>query len=149
VPPPPDSVYQPPGKKYIKKKDRKAIEKKEMRLTVMEDVSLEDFKTFVKKWIEFDGYVKKVQQIIKEKKKQRDRLSEVITKFMNKYNIEDINTKEGRIRCKTTYVKKALTQKEMKEKIINLIPEKRDLLTQLYDERPKQERVSLRRLKIT
>jgi hypothetical protein len=139
----------PVVKKYIKKKDRVPLEKKEMRLTVLDDLSLEDFKNFVKKWIEFDGYVKKVQQILKDKKRQRDKLSEIITKFMNKYNIEDINTKEGRIRCKKTYVTKTLTQKEMKEKIINLMPEKKDLVKQLYDERPKQEKVSLRRLKIT
>jgi hypothetical protein len=114
-----------------------------------EDITLEDFKNLVKKWIESDAYIKKASEIIREKKKQRDKLSEVITKFMCKYNIEDLNTKEGKIRCKTSYTKYALSQKDIKEKVTNLIPEKRDMIIKIFDDRPKKEKISLRRLKIS
>lgn len=118
-------------------------------LTTVEDISLEEFKNFVKKWLELDGYIRKAQEIVKEKKKQRNKLSEIITKFMCKYNIEDLNTKEGRIRCKTTYVKAPVTQKEVKERITTMIPQHKEVVRKIYDERPKKEKVSLRRLRIT
>lgn len=119
-------------------------------LIVAEEISLEQFKGFVKKWLEIDSYIKKAQDLIKDKKKQRNKLSEVITKFMSKYDIEDLNTKEGRIRCKTTYVKKPITQKEAKQRIEDLMPnDGKDLVTKVYEDRPKQEKTSLRRLKIS
>lgn len=119
-------------------------------LATIEEITLEDFKNFVKKWLEIDAYIKKAQDVIKEKKKQRNKLSEIITKFMAKYNIEDLNTKEGRIRCKTSYVKKPVSQKEIKEKVTTIVPiDKREKLENIFDDRPKEKKVSLRRLKIS
>ncbi len=127
----------------------KPVAQAETRLAPVEEVSLEDFKNFVKKWLELDAYIKKAQELVKEKKKQRNKLAEIITKFMCKYNIEDLNTKEGRIRCKTSYIKAPVTQKEIKDKITTLVPDKRDDIKKIFDERPKKEKVSLRKLKIT
>ena len=121
--------------------------------TIPESISLEEFKNYVKKWLEFDNFIKKAKGVIKEKQKQRDELSKVITKFMCKYNIEDLNTKEGRIRCKTSVVKAPVSQKVVKQKISDYFKdndEKRvDILTKIYEEREPMEKVSLRRLKIT
>ena len=125
------------------------VENEETGIIPLEEITLEDFKNYVKKWIEIDSYIKKASDVIKDKKKIRNKLAEVITKFMCKYNIEDLNTREGRIRCKTTYVKPPVTQKQIKEKIQDLIPERKDIVKQIYEERPRTERMSLRRLKIT
>ncbi len=120
---------------------------------VPENISLEEFKNYVKKWIEYDNFIKKAKQVIKEKKKIRDDLNKVIIKFMCKYNIEDINTKEGRIRCKTTVVKPAVTQKVVKQRICDYFKDndnkKEEILHKIYEEREQVEKVSLRRLKIT
>jgi hypothetical protein len=121
---------------------------------VPEDITLEEFKNYVKKWLEYDNFIKKAQEVIKEKKKIRDKLSVIITKFMCKYNIEDLNTKEGRIRCKTLVVKTPVSQKVIKEKIINYFSNdenrRNDILNKIYEEdRGKIEKVSLRRLKIS
>jgi seryl-tRNA synthetase len=119
-------------------------------LIIADDISFEQFKGIVKKWLEIDSYIKKAQDLIKEKKKQRNKLSEAITKFMCKYDIEDLNTKEGRIRCKTTYVKKPISQKEAIQKIEDLLPSNgKEIVNKIYEERPKQEKTSLRRLKIS
>lgn len=118
-------------------------------LITLDDITLEDFKNYVKKWLELDAYVKKAMEVVKEKKKQRNKLAEVITRFMCKYNIEDLNTKEGRIRCKTSYIREPVTQKVIKAKMTELLPERKDIVTKIYDERPKHERLSLKRLKIT
>jgi hypothetical protein len=120
---------------------------------IPENISLEEFKNYVKKWFEFDNFIKKAKDIIKEKKASRDKLSELISKFMCKYDIEDLNTKEGRIRCKTTVVKAPINQKIVKDKITDYFREnesqKNEILHKIYDDREKVEKVSLRRLKIT
>lgn len=118
-------------------------------LIPLDEITLEDFKNYVKKWLELDAYLKKAMEVVKEKKKQRNKLAEVITRFMCKYNIEDLNTKEGRIRCKTSYIREPVTQKVIKAKMTELLPERKDIVTKIYDERPKHERLSLKRLKIT
>jgi hypothetical protein len=120
---------------------------------VTQNISLEEFRDYVRKWLELDNNIKKAQEVIKERKKVRDKLSTVISAFMCKYNIEDLNTKEGRIRCKVSTVKAPVNQKVVKQKITDYFGndenKKQDILTKIYDERPEVEKVSLRRLKIS
>ena len=118
-----------------------------------DNISMEEFKMFVKKWFELDNYIKKAQEIIREKRVQKSKLSEVIMKFMCKYNIEDLNTKEGRIRCKATYVKAPVNKQVVQQKIadyfVNDEERKKDIIQKIFEEREKLERTTLRRLKIT
>lgn len=118
-----------------------------------ENISIEDFSNLVKKWIELDNWIKKSQEIAKQKRKQKDKLSEVITHYMTRYNIEDLNTSEGKIRCKVRYVKSGVNQKVVKEKIAELLKDDEEqcntLITKIFDDREKVEKVSLRRIKIT
>lgn len=117
-----------------------------------DSISLEEFKNYVRKWLEIDNFIKKAQDVIKEKKKSRDDIAQLITRFMCKYNIEDLNTKEGRIRCKVNHVKAPINQKLIKQRINEYIDnedKKQELLSKIYEEREVSEKVSLRRLKIT
>jgi hypothetical protein len=118
-----------------------------------ENISIEDFSNLVKKWIELNNWIKKSQEIAKQKRKQKDKLSELITHYMTKYNIEDLNTSEGKIRCKVRYVKSGVNQKVVKEKIAELLKDDEEqcntLITKIFDDREKVEKVSLRRIKIT
>jgi hypothetical protein len=118
-----------------------------------ENISVEDFSNLVKKWIEIDNWIKKSQEIAKQKRKQKDKLSEVITHYMTRYNIEDLNTSEGKIRCKVRYVKSGVNQKVVKEKITELLKDDEEqcntLITKIFNDREKVEKVSLRRIKIT
>jgi hypothetical protein len=118
-----------------------------------ENISIEDFSNLVKKWIEIDNWIKKSQEIAKQKRKQKDKLSEVITHYMTRYNIEDLNTSEGKIRCKVRYVKSGVNQKVVKEKITELLKDDEEqcntLITKIFNDREKVEKVSLRRIKIT
>lgn len=118
-----------------------------------DNISIEDFSTLVKKWIEIDNWLKKSQEIMKEKRKQKDKLKEVITHYMTKYNIEDLNTSEGKIRCKVQYVKSGVNQKVVKEKIVDILKDdettRNTLLQKIFEDRQKVEKMSLRRIKIT
>lgn len=118
-----------------------------------ETITMEEFKNCVKKWFDTDNYVKRAQQIIKEKRKEKNQLSEVIMKFMNKYNIEDLNTKEGRIRCKNVYVKAPVSKDVVKQCISDFFPndegKKEEIIHKIYENREKVEKKTLRRLKIS
>ena len=118
-----------------------------------DNISIDDFTNLVQKWIEIDNWIKKSQEVAKQKRKQKDKLGEVITHYMTKFNIEDLNTSEGKIRCKVRYVKSGVNQKVVKEKITELLKDNEEtcntLITKIFDEREKVEKVSLRRIKIT
>lgn len=118
-----------------------------------ENITLEEFKEYVKKWFELDNMIKKAQEAIKERKKVRDKLSVLISRFMCKYDIEDLNTKEGRIRCKVKQVKEPVNKKAVIQKITDYFKDdegkKNEIMTKIYDERNMVEKVSLRRLKIS
>ena len=66
---------------------------------------LENFKNQVKQWIEYDNQIVKLKQALKERRRVQDQLTERIGSFMSKYNIEDLNTKHGKIRCKIIDIK--------------------------------------------
>lgn len=118
-----------------------------------DNISIEDFTTLVQKWIELDNWLKKSQEIMKEKRKQKDKLKHVITHYMSKYNIEDLNTSEGKIRCKVQYVKSGVNQKVIKNKIVDFMRENEEqcnaLITKIFNDRDKVEKLSLRRIKIS
>lgn len=118
-----------------------------------DNISIEDFSNLVKKWIELDNWIKKSQELIRQKRKAKDKISEIITHYMCRYNIEDVNTSEGKIRCKVRYVKSGVNQKVVKEKISEVLKDNEEtcnaLMTKIFDERDKVERVSLRRIRIT
>ena len=118
-----------------------------------ENISLDEFKSYVKKWLELDNFVKRAKEAIKEKKKAQDKLSQIITNFMCKYDIEDLNTKDGRIRCKTQTVKAPVSQKVIKQKITDYFKDnendKQEFFKKVYEERETVEKVSLRRLRIS
>lgn len=117
--------------------------------TDYENMSFEMFEQYVNKWFEYDNYVKKASAIVREKKKIKDKLSELIKGYMIKYNIEDFGTEKGRVRCKTSQVKPPVNQKIIKQKIADLLGDRKEVISKIYEQREPVERVSLRQLKIT
>ena len=118
-----------------------------------DNITIEEFTNIAKKWIEMDNWIKKYQEMAKEKRKQKDKLTQVITHYMTKYNIEDLNTTEGKICCKVRQVKSGVNQKVVKQKITEIFKDNEDtckaIITKIFDDREKVEKVSLRRIKIT
>ena len=78
---------------------------------------LEDFKNCVRIWMEVDANIKKMQVLIKERNVLKKEVTKKILAFMSRFNIEDLNTKEGKLRYKVTQVKAPLSQKDIKDKI--------------------------------
>lgn len=112
---------------------------------------LENFKNQVNIWIEYDNNISKLKQALKERRKAQDALTEKIGSFMSKYNIEDLNTKHGKIRCRVVEVKSPLTQKIIKERIMESFHENNDkephkVITNVFKRENTMQKIVLRRL---
>jgi hypothetical protein len=74
---------------------------------------------------------------------------------MFKYNIEDLNTKDGvKIRCKVSNIKKPINKTFIKDKISEIFSEdekkREEVIKKIYEEeRGVIQKVGLRRLKIS
>lgn len=119
-------------------------------IAVPNNEALEEFKTKVRAWMEIDNTIKKLRAIIRERNHAKKELTEYILTFMSKFNIEDLNTKEGKLRYKVTTVKAPLTQQVMKSRLItnftsDIHPD--ELAKLVFDTRNTVEKHSLKRLK--
>jgi hypothetical protein len=118
-----------------------------------DNVALEEFKHQVRLWMEIDNQIKKFNQVIKEKKTVQRVLTDKILGFMSRYNIEDLNTKEGKLRYKVSYTKPSVKKTSIKEKLLNYFEHDKETGKKVVDaifeeeEAAKVEKVSLRRLK--
>lgn len=121
--------------------------------SVPEDAVLEEFKSNVRAWMDIDNTIKRMDSAIKERKKARAELTNSILKFMSAYNVEDLNTRDGRLRYKVTSVLTPLGQKKMKERLSYFLETKfggADIVEeakQAIFSRERTEKVSLRRMK--
>jgi hypothetical protein len=112
--------------------------------------ALQDFKNDVKQWIEQDTIIKRLQIAIKERKKLQTDLNLKILKFMIQYNIEDLNTKNGLIKCKTSQVKVPMGTKVVKEKLQKTFennPKIISKINEIFDQRETKEKHSLKKIK--
>lgn len=111
---------------------------------------LDEFKNQVRMWIEVDNNIRKLKQAARERNAIKKQLTNKILMFMAKYNIEDLNTKDGsRLRYKVSQVKEPLTAQKIKERLaqnINSIRTAEDLDEKVFATN-KVEKVTLRRLK--
>ncbi len=117
----------------------------------MNEVLLEEFKDNVKQWLELDNQLKRLAAASKERRKKKTDINLKILEFMGKFNIEDLNTKDGIIRYRKTYVKEPLSQKTIKTKLEELFKDDQenfDKIEKIFTDREKVEKTSLRRLKL-
>lgn len=78
---------------------------------------LEDFKNQVRIWLDLDNTLKKLKAAVKERQLAKKELTERILEFMGRYNIEDLNTRDGKLRYKVVTMKEPLTQSIIKSRI--------------------------------
>jgi hypothetical protein len=117
----------------------------------MNEVLLEEFKNNVQSWMDLDNQLKRLEIASKQRKTKKKELNEKILEFMAKYNIEDLNTKQGVIRYKKVFVKEPLSQKIIKEKLSELFRndvENSEKIDKIFTDRGKIEKQSLRRIKL-
>jgi len=79
---------------------------------------LEHFKKNVRDWLEMDEKIKALEKEIREMKKIRNKqLEPKITGFMRSYNISDLNTESGKLRCNERNTKAPVNKKTIQESL--------------------------------
>ncbi len=83
---------------------------------------LNDFKIKVKHWLELDQKIAELEKKSRELKKIRNKqLEPEITAFMTKFNISDLNTDNGKLRCNSRNTKKPLNKTNIRDNLCKVI----------------------------
>jgi len=79
---------------------------------------LECFKVNVKEWLDVDEQIRELEKQIKELKTTRNKkLEPKITGFMRSFNISDLNTDSGKLRCNERNTRAPVSKKSIKESL--------------------------------
>ena len=110
---------------------------------------LETFKIWVQDWFKYDDAIRKLKIAIRERKVLQQVLNSKIENFMFKYNYNDLNTQNGRLKTNIRSVHKPVNIKEIKDIINNnkdLTGE--ELLSKIFNKenRPVVEKKTIRRI---
>lgn len=116
---------------------------------------LNEFKEQVKNWIRLDNEINAINAKIKmldnerkHRKKILNDLSSKILKFMGNNEIDELNSKEGIIKYKKSYVKEPLTHKTIINKLkaqFNNSDEAIEKINKVFKDRGKIEKLCLKR----
>ena len=83
---------------------------------------LECFKVNVKEWLDVDEQIRELEKKIKELKSTRNKkLEPKITGFMRSFNISDLNTDSGKLRCNERNTKAPVSKKSIKESLVKVL----------------------------
>jgi len=115
----------------------------------------EEFKHQVRAWIRMDSEVKDISakmRLLDGERKQRKRVQEELSKrimaYMRNNEIDELNSRDGIIKSKTTYVKTSLSQKALIERLMaefSLVNNVDDRLHEVFYNREKIEKSRLTR----
>ena len=87
---------------------------------------LQYFKEKVKRWLAIDKQVSDLENQIKDIKKVKKELMPEITKFMVQYNISDLNTDSGKLRCSERKTKSTLNKNYIRIELEKALGEQSD-----------------------
>lgn len=83
---------------------------------------LNQFKIQVKNWLDIDQQIAEKEREIRELKKIKNKkLEPEITSFMRTYNISDLNTDNGKLRCNQRNTKKPLNKHNIRDNLSQVI----------------------------
>ena len=83
---------------------------------------LTNFKEKVKQWLALDIQISEMETKIRELKKRRNKeLEPQLTEFMVQFNISDLNTETGKIKCSARNTKKSLNKDNIRTNLSKVI----------------------------
>jgi|TARA_B100001094_G_C18120451_1_gene766546 hypothetical protein len=108
------------------------------------------FKEKVTRWVKVDNQVSELEKQIRELKNVRNKeLEPEITAFMNKYNVKDLNTDNGKLRCQEFKTKKGLNKQNIAQNLAEFVaPEKLDdAVNRIITDRPIVLKYKIKKMK--
>ena len=97
------------------------------------------FKEKVQRWLHVDTQICELEKQIRELKKVRNKeLEPEITNFMTTYNVSDLNTENGKLRCQERKTKKGLNKHNIRQNLSQFLTDSMKLdeaMTKILNER--------------
>tara|TARA_B110000914_G_scaffold223092_1_gene237849 strand:+ start:1283 stop:1645 length:363 start_codon:yes stop_codon:yes gene_type:complete len=109
---------------------------------------IDEFKHNVKTWLHLDDKISDLQQKIKAYKNQQKELNPLIIHFMNKRDIQEVNSNEGNIRFNVAKTRASLSNKKLQSSIssyFNNDDQTQNLIEHIMNNREIKETVKLKR----
>ena len=101
------------------------------------------FKEKVQRWLNVDTQISQLESQIRELKKVRNKeLEPQITTFMTQYNVTDLNTDNGKLKCQERKTKKGLNKNNIRENLSKYLTEQ-DKLDQAMDDLWKNREITI------
>ena len=126
-----------------------------MENIIQEDMSQQEFQFYkdnlkdnVKEYLDIDDQIKALNKAIIERRKQKSKLSADILTMMNKFEIDNMNTKNGRLIYSVSNTSKPLSKKNLVDglKIYFKNEDTAKSVSQIVlDSRPTVEKITLKR----
>lgn len=111
---------------------------------------LTHFKANVKEWLEADEQIKSLEKQVRELKAIRNKkLEPKITGFMRSFNISDLNTGSGKLRCNERHTKTSVTKKVIQESLQKVLNKEQasEAMDEIYLNRQVVTKYTLSRVK--
>ena len=111
---------------------------------------LDCFKVNVKDWLDADEQIKQLEKEIRELKALRNKkLEPKITGFMRSFNITDLNTEVGKLRCNERNTKATVSKKTIQESLQKVLSQQQasTVMDEIYLNRQVITKYTLSRVK--
>ena len=108
------------------------------------------FKVNVKEWLDADQQIKQLEKEIRELKALRNKkLEPKITGFMRSFNITDLNTDVGKLRCNERNTKTSVSKKYIQESLQKVLSQEQasSAMDEIYLNRQVITKYTLSRVK--
>ena len=109
-----------------------------------------EFKNDVNKWLLLDDDIITLQKAIKERKSKKNELTTKIQEYMNKFEINDLNTQNGKIKFTKSLYTKPLNKQFLISRLGDFFKDYskgEKAASFILDNRDKQEKFMLKRVK--
>ena len=108
------------------------------------------FKEKVQRWVKIDNQIMELEAQLRELKKVRSKeLEPQITVFMTQNNISDLNTENGKLRCKEKRTKQALNKNNIRVNLSKYLSEEKidSAITDMWNNREEKVTYQIQKMK--
>jgi hypothetical protein len=108
------------------------------------------FKEKVQRWVKVDTQIMELEAQLRELKKVRSKeLEPQITTFMTQNNISDLNTENGKLRCKEKRTKQALNKNNIRINLSKYLTEEKidSAITDMWNNREEKVTYQIQKMK--
>lgn len=108
------------------------------------------FKEKVQRWVKVDTQIMELETQLRELKKVRSKeLEPQITTFMTQNNISDLNTENGKLRCKEKRTKQALNKNNIRLNLSKYLTDEKidSAITDMWNNREEKVTYQIQKMK--